>query len=99
VRSTCIQETTDTQIATLKNIRMLFALNPESTLIRFQIKFTNALLFTAKATGQLEAIPGLELQLTQLYQAQKALDTIQQGLINKARLELQTRPIALVAQN
>lgn len=98
VRSTCIQQATENQITALKNIRLLFALNPKSTLIRFQIKMTNAAIIAAEASAQWELIPGLKIYLNQLYQVQKSLDAIQQGLISKARLELQTRHLALIAK-
>lgn len=98
VRSTCIQQATDLQISTLKNVRALFALNPESTMIRLGIKTTQVELTLALATAQLELIPVLERQLNAFFKAQKILDAAQQVLLNKARLELNSRHIALLAK-
>ncbi|MES2803680.1 MAG: hypothetical protein V4654_14405 [Bdellovibrionota bacterium] len=98
VRSTCIHEATDIQMTTLKNVRGLFMLNPQSTSIRLQIKFTNAALVAAKASGQWELVPGLELRLGQLYQEQKFLDIAQKTLIHKASVQLQARHVALIGK-
>lgn len=98
VRSTCIQDATDLQISTLKNVRELFALNPISTSIRLGIKVVNAKLAIAIATFNYELIPLLKAELDALLEAQKILDTSQQLLITKAKAELQTRHVALLAK-
>ena len=96
VRSTCVNEATEIQSSALKNIRGLFALNPVSTTLRYNIKTTKVALALAVATMNFEAVPPLERQLNTLYEAQKNLDGAQQTLITKAKAELMTKHIALI---
>lgn len=95
VRSTCVNEGFEVQRSALKNIRQLFALNSSSSIIRFAIKETKIELALAAAT-QPQLVPVLEARLNTLYESQKALDTIQQGLITKAKFELQAKHLALI---
>lgn len=98
VRSTCVQEATETQIKTLENIRALFAYNPVSTTIRTSIKATKAAIVVATIALQFEALPPLKKTLDALYQAQKILDGSQKIALNKARIELQAKHYALIAK-
>lgn len=98
VRSACIQEATALQISTLKNVRSLFALNIQSTVIRHGIKITKAAIVVAEASGQFQLIPGLQIILKNHYKSQNALDVIQKALVKKAQFELQVRHAALVVK-
>jgi hypothetical protein len=98
IRSTCVNEASEIQSSALKNMRQLFTLNATSTSLRLAIKVTQAQLALAVATMQLEMIPLLETQLNTLYQSQKTLNTVQQTLITKAKVELHARHVALIAQ-
>lgn len=96
VRSTCVNEATDLQIATLKNVRELFLLNTASTTLRVNIKATQVTLALALASMNFEAVPPLEKQLNALYEAQKSLHKTQQVLITKAKATLLAKHVALI---
>lgn len=98
VRTTCLNEIVETQTSNLKNARLLFALNPESTIIRVSIKTTKAAIALALMSGQLEAIEPLRETLKGLYEAQNKLAVIQNNLIHAARIELHARHTALRAK-
>lgn len=98
VRSTCIQEATDHQIDHLKNVRMLFRLNRQSTILRKGIFGTKALIAAATLAGRVETAYALQKILDGLLQAQKALDVVQKGIINKARIELKVKHVGLIAK-
>ena len=96
VRSTCIQEATNHQVAHLKNVRALFALNPKSSYLRLHIKITIEQIAAAAAMPEL--LPVLIQKLNSLRTAQALLDASQKVIINKARLELQAKHFGLKAK-
>lgn len=98
VRTTCIHEATNDQIAHLQNARALFALNSQSTTLRSSIATTKVALAVALMTGRLEAIPPLQKMLNGLYKAQNTLDGVQKTIISKARIELQAKHLALISK-
>ena len=98
VRTTCLNEATDNQVANLKNARLLFALNPESTLIRTGIKTTKAAIALALMTGQVQALERLQKILDGFYKAQNNLAVLQNNMIAKARIEFEARHLALKAK-
>lgn len=97
VRSTCVLEATEIQISTLENVRALFAVNPESTMIRLGIKTTKAAIALALVLEP-PAVPALQKILDGHYQAQNILDGVQKVILNKARIELQAKHYALIAK-
>lgn len=98
VRSTCVNEATDLQAATLKNARYLFSLNKYSTVLRRGITTAKIALALAAATMNAPAVAAADKILSGLYRAQDALDKVQKVLLFKARAELQTKHLALVAK-
>ena len=89
VRSTCINAATENQTENLKKIRNLFALNPESTKLRVEIKLTQDLI--VKAAAMPELLPVLEAKLILLKAAQTALDIKQKAMIVDANARLQLK--------
>lgn len=98
VRSTCIIEATEIQAETLENTREIFSLNKKSTYLRRSIQGTYAAIALATAAGQVPVVAQLTQLLRMLKQAQKTLDKYQQFLINKAKVNLQTKHYALIAK-
>lgn len=98
VRSTCVNEASDLQIATLKNARTLFALNKYSTLLRRSITAAKITLAFAAATMNAPLAASTERILNGLYRAQDALDKIQKAIIFKARTELTVKHSALIVK-
>lgn len=98
VRSTCVNEAAKIQSSALKNVRQLFSLNQASTSLRLAIRATQVQLTLAVATGNIQMMALLEARLNTHYQSQKTLDSLQQSLITKAKIELQAGHVALMAR-
>lgn len=98
VRSTCVNEATDLQAATLKNVRQIFALNKPSTFLRRSIIATKIAIAGALIAFQPALAASLQKTLDGLYQAQNTLDKLQKFLILKAKAELHAKNAALVAK-
>ncbi len=98
VRSTCVNEATDLQAATLKNVRYLFSFNKPSTILRRSITAAKITLALAVATMDAPLVAATEKILNGLYRSQDALDKIQKAIIFKARAELGAKHVALTAK-
>ncbi|AZZ37781.1 hypothetical protein CIK05_13560 [Bdellovibrio sp. qaytius] len=91
VRSTCIQEATEIQISTLKNVRRLFDLNSISTFLRNAIVIVEAAIAVATIALQAPLVAELKETLDALKETQKSFDTVQKGLLLEAQTELKLK--------
>lgn len=98
VRTICVTEATELQMATLKNARNLFALNKYSTLLRRSITAAKATLALAAATANAPLAATTERILNGLYRSQEALDKMQKAMLFKAKAELIAKHSALIVK-
>lgn len=80
-RKICIQESFETESYILQTTRLLFDLNPASTLLRTQIATQKVALAAAIASGNEPAALAIQNSLNLLYKSQNVLDQKQKSLI------------------
>ncbi|MFN8845566.1 MAG: hypothetical protein ACK5W9_01820 [Bdellovibrionales bacterium] len=66
-------------------ITQMLSLNPRSLLLRKDVLMTEQKIYIAISTGQLEALPLLNLRLKYLRSQQKSLDILQKNIIKNAK--------------
>lgn len=97
-RKTCFEETHNLEKKVLYDVKQLNDLNTFATALRVSIKATEAAIVAATLSLQFEAIPPLKQQLDILLNTQKALDTTQKALLQKAKLRLQLGHVKIYQQ-